>query len=96
MEYFLAFYLGAMFGSYFNVIKIRGLKNSCYGRSVCTDCGNQLKWYHNIPIFSFIFLKGRCGFCDSKIKKQYIIFEFAVGFVFLIITALYFNFLLYL
>lgn len=94
MEYFISFYLGAMFGSYFNVIKIRGFKKSCYGRSVCTDCGNQLKWYHNIPIFSFLFLKGKCGFCGSKIKKQYIVFEFVVGFIFSLVLFFYLKLIL--
>lgn len=40
-------------------------------RSECTSCGANLKWYHNIPLLSFMALKGRCSSCESAISYQY-------------------------
>ncbi len=44
-------------------------------RSFCPHCKNQLKWYHNIPLFSWIFLGGRCAFCKTKIPFRYPLIE---------------------
>ncbi|RKX25384.1 MAG: prepilin peptidase, partial [Candidatus Zixiibacteriota bacterium] len=35
------------------------------------SCDNQLKWYHNVPILSYVFLRGKCGFCGAKISARY-------------------------
>ncbi|MGJ8664385.1 MAG: prepilin peptidase [Marinicella sp.] len=40
-------------------------------RSHCPQCKNQLKAWHNIPVFSYLFLKGRCGFCQKSISLRY-------------------------
>jgi leader peptidase (prepilin peptidase)/N-methyltransferase len=50
------------------------------------SCDTALKWYHNIPIFSWILLGGKCGFCSAPITKQYIMVEFVTGIIF---VALY-------
>ena len=47
-------------------------------RSVCPNCRNQLKFYHNIPVLSYILLLGRCGFCGCEISKSYPIIESSV------------------
>lgn len=52
--------------------------NISFPASHCSCCKTPLKWYHNIPILSYIFLRGKCGFCKSKISIQYPIVE-AVG-----------------
>ena len=44
-------------------------------RSFCPNCNNQLKWYHNIPLFSYIFLNGKCAFCKSPIPFRYPLVE---------------------
>jgi len=68
---------GLAIGSFLNVViyrlprKIKFLKD----RSVCPKCGNQLKWYHNIPFFSYLFLKGKCGFCEQHISFRYPLVE---------------------
>lgn len=43
--------------------------------SFCEHCKNTIKWYDNIPIFSFIFLKGRCRYCHTKINIIYFLLE---------------------
>lgn len=58
--------------------------------SHCYSCHTPLKWYHNIPIFSYLFLKGKCGHCGVSISSQYPIIEFIGG---LIMLFSYFYFL---
>lgn len=49
-------------------------------RSFCPSCGNQLKWYHNIPVFSWIALGGKCAFCKTRISARYPFLEFLSAF----------------
>lgn len=78
-----SFILGAVFGSFLNVLIIRLPQNlSCVKpRSYCPSCNHQISWYHNIPIFSYILLKGKCAYCETKISSQYIIVEFITAFI---------------
>jgi leader peptidase (prepilin peptidase)/N-methyltransferase len=64
---------GLVIGSFLNVVIYRLPRRIPFtsGRSVCPQCGTQLKWYHNIPLFSFCFLRGRCAFCGKKISLRY-------------------------
>ncbi len=73
----LTFILGAVIGSFLNVVILRTpLKQSIVTtRSHCWSCGTQLKNIDLIPIFSYIFLRGRCRFCGSKISPRYWIVE---------------------
>lgn len=57
--------------------------------SHCYSCHNPLKWYHNIPIFSYLFLKGKCGHCGVSISWQYPVIEFMGGLI-LSFSYLYF------
>ncbi len=77
---------GILIGSFINVLIIRIPKGESvvFPSSHCVKCGNKLKWYHNIPLFSWIFLKGKCAFCGTKISIQYPIIEFLTGLIFLI------------
>lgn len=81
----LFFFLGASMGSFYNVIVDR-LPNDLsivHGRSECTECHTQLKWYDLVPIFSFIFLKGKCRYCHKKLSYQYLLSELFMGSIFL-------------
>lgn len=49
--------------------------NLCYPRSHCPQCGQALKVWHNIPLLSFLLLKGRCGHCKKSIPMRYPIIE---------------------
>ena len=52
------------------------------GRSKCDHCQKQLSWYHNIPLLSYIALRGKCAFCGGKISLQYPVVEFLTGSLF--------------
>ena len=78
-----AFTFGAMVGSFLNVLIYRLPRNQSIvlPRSHCPHCQKTIVWYENIPLLSFIFLKGRCRGCSSKISWRYFLIEFAAGFV---------------
>lgn len=76
--------IGLCLGSFFNVVILRSLSNESiiYPPSKCPKCGNRLKPWHNIPILSYLFLRGKCAFCKEKISIQYPIVEFLTGLLF--------------
>jgi leader peptidase (prepilin peptidase)/N-methyltransferase len=86
----VVFIFGTMIGSFLNVVIYRIPKGESivFPSSKCQSCQTPLKWYHNIPIFSWLFLGGKCAFCKEPIAKQYPIVEFVTGIIF---TALYFK-----
>ena len=69
--------IGLCMGSFFNVVILRSLaeESIVFPPSKCPKCGNRLKWWHNIPVFSYILLRGKCYFCKEKINIQYPIIE---------------------
>lgn len=81
-EILFAFLWGISWGSFGgNLIyrAIHGLSIFYPHFSFCPNCKIRLKWSHNIPIFSFILLKGKCANCKSKIEITHIISEFLSG-----------------
>ena len=78
-----SFVFGALIGSFLNVVILRlpVQKDLVMKRSACPKCGSQLKLYHNIPIFSFTFLLGRCGFCQTRISWRYPLIEILTGLI---------------
>ena len=91
MLYTLAFILGGIWGSFCNVCiyRLPLEKNIIKGRSFCPSCKEQIKWFDNIPFLSFIFLKGECRNCKSKIHLQYFLVELISATSFLLIYYLY-------
>lgn len=85
------FFIGLCIGSFLNVAILRGLSGEdiVFARSKCPKCGNKLKWFMNIPVISYIFLRGKCGFCKEKISIQYPLVELICALLFL---AAYFTF----
>ncbi len=75
------FIFGILIGSFLNVVIYRIPKGESivFPASKCQSCQTPLKWYHNIPIFSWLFLRGKCGFCSEKISIQYPLIEFGTG-----------------
>ena len=90
-EIILVFILGLIFGSFANVCIYRMPRNLSIVKpnSHCTTCNNFIKWYDNIPILSYILLKGKCRNCGSKISLRYPFVEFVCGLLFL---SMYFLF----
>ncbi len=82
---FTAFLFGLVFGSFFNVLIYRLPKemNIAKPRSFCPVCKTPIPWYHNIPVISYIFLRGKCHFCGTKIPIRYPVVELLTGFLFL-------------
>jgi leader peptidase (prepilin peptidase)/N-methyltransferase len=71
-------------GSFINALEYRTRNNiSINWRSWCPKCNFQLKWYHNIPLFSYIFLWGKCANCKNMISIQYPLVELLSAIVFL-------------
>ena len=87
------FITGLVIGSFLNVVILRTLSNESivFPGSKCPKCQNPLKWWHNIPVFSYIFLRGKCAFCKEKISIQYPIVEFLTGIIFTGFGYLYLN-----
>lgn len=78
------FILGLLFGSFFNVVGYR-LPNDLSivkPRSFCPTCNKQLKWYENIPLFSFIIQGAKCRSCKTKISLFYPFIELTTGVLF--------------
>lgn len=88
MELILAFILGTLFGSFLNVVILRLPKDESivFDASHCPTCKNPLKPWHNIPLFSWIFLRGKCSFCNTKISLQYPFIELTSGLIFLVLA----------
>lgn len=87
METFLLiifFILGIVMGSFYHVVATR-LSNDesiISPPSHCPRCNHYLKWYENIPIISYIILRGECSNCKSKIPISYLIAEVVTGLLF--------------
>ena len=85
--YYILFWItivGLCFGSFFNVVILRSLtgESIVLPASKCPKCGNKLKPWHNIPVLSYVFLRGKCAFCKEKISIQYPIIEFVTAVLF--------------
>ena len=85
------FCIGAVIGSFLNVVILRAFSGESIVMppSKCPKCGNRLKWWHNIPILSYILLRGKCYFCKEKISIQYPIVEFITGVFFVLVFLKY-------
>lgn len=95
--YFFVMLLGLTVGSFLNVVIYRlpmmlehSNINLLWPKSHCTHCKCKLRYLHNIPLFSFLFLKGRCHFCRGKISVRYPIVEFLTA-LFAILSIIYFG-----
>ena len=80
----LVFITGLCLGSFYNVVILRSLSGESivFPPSKCPKCGQKLKPWHNIPVISYIFLKGRCAFCKEKISIQYPVVELITALLF--------------
>lgn len=81
----LIFIFGLFVGSFLNCVIDRIFKKESFikGRSYCSNCKKTLKAIDLIPVFSYLFLSGKCRYCNSKISWQYPLSELLTGIIFL-------------
>lgn len=81
---YIAFIFGLILGSFYNVCiyRLPLEKSVVKARSQCPHCEKLIPWYCNIPVFSFLFLKGKCLKCKGKISIQYPLVELISGILF--------------
>lgn len=81
---FLIFIIGTIFGSFANVCiyRLPKGKSIIFPGSFCPNCNKSIRWYDNIPILSYIILKGKCRYCKEKISPRYFAVEFITGLLF--------------
>ena len=91
MFYIGFFLLGSIFGSFSNVCIYRLPNNKAIskGRSFCSSCKEEIRWFDNIPLISFIILRGKCRSCNTKISFQYFLVELLAGLSFVFIYYLF-------
>jgi len=77
----LAGVLGLLLGSFLNVCALRWSEERSVvtPRSSCPGCGTPIAWFDNIPVVSWILLRGRCRSCGVRISVQYPLVELATG-----------------
>ena len=88
--YIVIFIIGALFGSFYTLALYRIPKRQdiTHTHSYCPNCGHKLGILDLFPIFSYIFLKGKCRYCGQKIKPRYLIIEILSGLLFILIAFL--------
>jgi leader peptidase (prepilin peptidase)/N-methyltransferase len=85
MELLFVFIFGALIGSFLNVVIIRIPRDEsvAFPASHCMHCNTPLKAWHNIPVISWLMLRGKCAFCGEKISLQYPMIELFSALIFL-------------
>jgi len=80
----LFFIIGAVFGSFFNVIGLRVPKKEPFhnNRSFCPACKKKLHWHELVPMLSYMIQGGKCGSCHADISRIYPLTEACTGFLF--------------
>lgn len=83
----LVFITGLCIGSFLNVVILRTLSEESivFPASKCPKCQTPLRWWHNIPVLSYILLRGKCAFCKEPISIQYPIIELITGIIYTIL-----------
>ena len=86
--YLTIFISGTVFGSFFTlaVHRIPKHEDITHERSYCPKCNHKLQFLDLIPIWSYIFLGGKCRYCKAKIRPRYLILEVCSGIVFLLLA----------
>ena len=89
---FFSFWLGACIASFLNVVIWRVPRGESIVRppSHCPKCGAMIKWWQNIPILSWLALRGKCANCRAPISPRYVIVE-AIGGVLFLAVFLHFG-----
>lgn len=88
--YILIFAIGITFGSFYTlaVYRIPKGEDITHTHSYCPNCKHKLNIFDLIPVFSYIFLGGKCRYCKQKIRPRYLILETISGLFFVVIAYL--------
>ena len=89
--YLYIFVIGIVIGSFLNVVIYRVPKEISFakGRSFCPHCQAQIKGYHNVPVFSYLWLRGKCADCGESISIRYPLVELFAGLMAVLVFAVY-------
>lgn len=87
MDYFFVVFLGLVIGSFLNVCiyRIPSGESIAFPTSHCRNCNHNLKPQDLVPVFSFIFLRGKCIYCREKISIRYPLIESLNGILYLLV-----------
>ena len=105
LAYFFVFIFGLCIGSFLNCVIYRmelqedmpegspqrKAVSFLKGKSFCPHCKHELSWQDLFPVFSFLFLKGKCRYCHKKISIQYPLVELATGILFVLIFIYFYS-----
>lgn len=89
----LIFIYGLLIGSFLNVViyRIPREENIAWPGSHCPGCGHGLKWYDNIPLLSYLILRGRCRYCKEEISLQYPLVEALNGIIYVLLYIFFYQ-----
>jgi leader peptidase (prepilin peptidase)/N-methyltransferase len=89
----LAFVGGIMTGSFVGLVAHRVPRGGSVvvGRSVCDSCGVRIAAYDNVPVFSWLWLRGRCRTCGARIPVRYLLVELALGAAFAATALVFYD-----
>jgi leader peptidase (prepilin peptidase)/N-methyltransferase len=90
--HFLAFFIGAGIGSFLNVVIYRLPRDISVNnprRSFCPSCKKQIPMWQNIPLFSWLALRGKCAACSAPISSRYFFVELLTGLLFYAVFRLH-------
>lgn len=90
MELIFSVIVGAVIGSFINVVSLRLQKREdfIFGKSCCPHCLHPLGGLDLVPVFSYLFLKGRCRYCKKAIDFRYCFIELVTALSFLLVAIL--------
>jgi len=96
MVFVILFIFGLAIGSFLNVVALRYDgehfvfdSKMIGGRSHCPHCKKTLEWFELFPLFSFLFLRGKCRTCNARIGFQYPLVEFLSGLIFAFVPLVF-------
>lgn len=89
--YVIIFIIGCFFGSFFTlaVYRIPRKEDILIKHSYCPNCNHKLGFFDLFPVLSYILLKGKCRYCENKIRPRYLILEILSGLTFLILAIVF-------
>ena len=88
----VSFVLGTCIGSFLNVCIYRIPREMPVyrpSRSFCPECKHEIAWHHNIPLLSYLLLRGKCAYCGKRFTARYFLVEALVGLLFLLVFLKY-------